>query len=232
MASFEKVRSITEDSAADINKSLSQDPQLKREYYFRALVLSHLLSTVRESLENAEFSESEIEEFNSVLAKLPEDDQFAVLSIPFELRDGSFLKYHKRIEDEAISVAEVVDEILKINKKYGFSVGYHLSDHAVPMNKQGNKWDIIGSEFDDRDEMKMAYYSEDYVSRYKKKPERFLYVVRAETGPNSVHKRDLSNRWSRAPLLSVIDECDMKEIEKEINSAIQKENAASQREAA
>ena len=80
--------------------------------------------------------------------------------------------------------------------------------------------------------MKMAYYSEDYLHRYKKKPGRFLYIVRAETGSRSAHKKDLANRWSRAPLLSVIDECDMKEINREINKAIEKEEAAPQKEAA
>ncbi|OGG64889.1 hypothetical protein A3C94_00080 [Candidatus Kaiserbacteria bacterium RIFCSPHIGHO2_02_FULL_55_17] len=235
MTSNEGIRQINETLISDnSNRPPAQESELKREYYFRALVLSHLLNTVRESLENAGFSESEIDEFTNELAKLPEDDQFAVLAIPFELRDGFFEKYHKKIEDGQISVADAVEDIRSINKQYGFTVGYHLSDHQIPRVPETNNraWNINGSEFDDRDEMKMAYYSEDYLHRYKKKPGRFLYIVRAETGSRSAHKKDLANRWSRAPLLSVIDECDMKEINREINKAIEKEEAAPQKEAA
>lgn len=212
------------------NKPVVQESELKREYYFRALVLSHLLSTIRESLENAEFSESNIDEFTNELAKLPEDDQFAVLAVPSELRGGFFAKYHKKIEDGQMSIADTVEDIRKINKQYGFTVGYHLSDHQIlkGLGTSNGAWNIKGSEFDDRDEMKMAYYSEDYLHRYKKKPGRYLYIVRAENGSQSVHKRDLSNRWSRAPLLSIIDECDMREINREIDEAIERENAASQ----
>ncbi len=217
------------------NKPIVQEPELKREYYFRAHVLSRLLNTMREALENAEFSESEIDGFTNELAKLPEDDQLAVLAIPSELKGRFFTKYHKKIEDGQMSIADTVEDIRKINKQYGFTIGYHLSDHQILKGSgTGNgAWNIKGNEFDDRDEMKMAYYSEDYLHRYKKNPGRYLYIVRAETGPQSVHRRDLSNRWSRAPLLSIIDEYDMREINREIDEAIEKENAASkQRKAA
>jgi hypothetical protein len=221
-------------SAGIANRDPIHEPELKREYYFRALVLSHLLETTRESLENAEFSESEIDEFTNELAKLPEDDQFAVLAIPFELRGRFLAKYHESIENGQMSVADAIEDIRQTNKRHGFTVGYHLSDHKIPRSPVVNNeaWNIKGSEFDDRDEMKMAYYSEDYLHRYKKKPGRFLYVVRAETGSKTAHKRDLDNRWSRAPFLSIIDECDMRGINRKIDEAIEKENATPQREAA
>ncbi len=142
-----------------------------------------------------------------------------------------FEKYHEDIEDRRTSVANAVRDICQKNKKYGFTVGYHLSDHHIPKANNG-AWDIKGNEFDDRDNRWMAYYSEDYLNRYKKKSGKYLYVVRAEISPDSSHKRDLSNKWGRASLLSIIDECDMREIEQGINEAIKNEDAAPQREAA
>jgi hypothetical protein len=72
----------------------------------------------------------------------------------------------------------------------------------------------------------MAYYSEDYLHRYQKKNGRYLYVVRAETRPEGSHKRDLANRWGRAPFLSIISEFDMQEVEREIDEMSEKEKAA------
>jgi hypothetical protein len=209
-------------------ESPTSDKDLQRECYFRAFVLSHLLHTIQDSLEEAGFSSSDISAFGTELAKLHEEDQLLVLAIPFEIREKFFSNYNKKITEGEISPTDVVKDILEKNRQYGFTLGYHLSNHRILKERDGNgeKWNVKGSELDDRDNMLMAYYSEDYAHRYKNKNGDFLYAIRAETGPNSSHKRDLNNRWGRAPLLPIIDEFDMKEIEEKTNEATQKESAA------
>lgn len=196
----------------------------QRERIFRELVLSQMFDSMHESLENIDFSESDIDEFARALKGLSEEDRFIVLAIPFELKERFLGGYHKKIEGGQISATEMVTDILQKNKQYGFTIGYHLSDHQIP--KEGKVWNIKGTEFDDRDEMPMAYYSEDYLNRYKKKSAKFLYTIRADFHPNGSHKRDLNNHWGRATSLSVIDEYNMQQIEREIDEQIGKENAA------
>jgi|SRR3989344_61712 len=201
-----------------------QESEQRREYHFRAFVQSHLLNTLQSALGEANFSSEEEDEFLSALSTLNEADQRSVLTLPFEIRSRLIGGYHDRIENGSMTPTDVVSDILQKNRRYGYTLGYHLSDHHIP--KKSATWDVAGSELDDRDDMKMAYYSEDYLNRYKKKSGNWLYIVRAETGPESSHKVDLKNHWGRAPSLSIVDELDMHDIEQAIDQALEKEDAA------
>lgn len=205
----------------------ANEREQRREYYFRAFVQSHLRNTIVNSLEESGFSSDDIDVFTAALGKLPENDQLAVLSVPFEIRGRFFGNYSKKISRGQMTPADAVRDILEKNRARGFTLGYHLSKRQIPKQRSGNDeiWNISGSELDDRDDMPMAYYSEDYVNRYQKKNGKFLYIVRAETGENSSHKRDLKNHWGRAPSLSIIDETDMQEIERDIDEAMKNESA-------
>lgn len=196
----------------------------RREYHFRAIIQEHLVDTFRESLEEAGFAKDEIERFAVTLAELPDGDAEKVLALPFQLREKLLARYHEK----GMAPPDIVQDILQKNRKHGFALGYHLAKSFIPKKgKEGSQeWTINGTELDDRDDMRMAYYSEDYLNRYKKNAGRYLYIVRAEIGENSSHKRDLKNRWGRAPFLSVIDEYDLEDIEREVDTALKKEDAA------
>jgi hypothetical protein len=206
-------------------ESSDQEQDIKREYYFRALIQARLVESLCESLDDAGFEPEDIEAFTNALGKLSTEDADAVLAIPYEVRERIFTVYEKKLRAGELSIAEVVSDLLAKNKAAGVTLGYHLSRAKIPKQQTpaGTHWTIKGTELDDRDNMPMAYYSEDYVHRYQTKGGRFLYVVRSEQGDNSTHKRDLANRWSRARALSIIDEYDMAEIEDEIDHKIASE---------
>src|SRR5690349_16296432 len=87
---------------------------------------------------------------------------------------------------------EDIEEI-ENGKKYGFSIGYHVSPFAT----EGDT--IIGKEPDHRDnDLPRAYYSSDYKHLYLKKHGNHLYAVRAEMGPDTSHRQDNDGAWGRA----------------------------------
>lgn len=226
MSNFEKISSAPKEESTVLNHAYDHDE--RREYYFRAIIQSSLMDTVQNALEEAGFSPKEEDLFTASLAELPEEDQLTVLSLPFEIRERMLTHYHKQIAEGTMVPADVVQDILGKFKKHGFTLGYHLSNRQIPkeLTGHGETWNIKGTELDDRDGRHMAYYSQDYLNRYKKKAGNFLYIVRAEIGPNSSHKHDLKNHWGRAAALSIIDEYDMHQVERRIDEAMEKEDAA------
>jgi hypothetical protein len=223
MAGIENLRSGTH------RAETANQQERRRDYYFRAIVQSHLLDTFRESLEEADFSDEQIGDLASSLAGLSEEQARTVLALPYEIRQRLFAGYREKIAAGALTPAGMIDDLRAKNERYGYTLGYHLSSHQIAKEKRPDgavEWNVKGSELDDRDDMKMAYYSEDYLNRYKKKNGKYLYVVRAEMGEHSAHKRDLNNHWGRAPFLSIIDEFDMDAIEQEIEDSAKKEGAA------
>lgn len=209
----------------------------RREYHFQNIVKGKILESMKDSLDEVEFSPEQVDEIGYIVAGLPEDQLKVILAVPYEIRNRLFTRYREEVEGGRMTPQQIVDDLLAKNTKYGFSIGYHISPKMIPKERKpdgSEVWNIKGTEIDDRDNspdttnsnLRMAYYSEDYLSRYKKKPGNYLYAVRAEIGPNATHKRDLNNRWGRAPSLSIISELDMQDVEKEINEAIEQENAA------
>ncbi len=226
MSNIEKMYLGSQGEATVHNHDFNHDE--RREYYFRAIIQSALMDTIQNALEDAGFSSSDADLFTTALAALPEADQLTVLALPLEIRERLLTNYHKQITEGKIAPAGVVQDLLGKFKKHGFTLGYHLSSQQIPKEwtGSGETWNIKGTELDDRDNRHMAYYSEDYLNRYKKKAGNFLYVVRAEIGPNSSHKHDLKNHWGRAASLSIIDEYDMSQVERRIDEAMEKESAA------
>jgi hypothetical protein len=201
--------------------------ETERDFYFRAIVQSRLLDTLQTGLVDAGFEKEQIDAVAADLAALPQEDQKRVLAIPLEIRGKLFATYENKIASGAMTPQEMLADLLEKNKRYGYTIGFHLSDHKIPKKetREGVTWDILGSELDDRDDRLMAYYSEDYAHRYKKKGANYLYVVRSEVGPQSAHRQDLNNHWGRAPKLSVIDEFEMDGVERAIDEAMRKEVA-------
>ena len=224
MSDIEKMRSKPREESTIHDHNHDE----RREYYFRAIVQSSLMDTIHGALEEAGFSLGDVDMFTTALAELPEADQLTALSLPLEIRERLLTNYHKQIVEGKMTPAEVVQDLLSKFRKHGFTLGYHVSDKQIPKEKiaSGETWNVKGSELDDRDNRCMAYYSEDYVHRYTKKAGNYLYVVRAEIGPNTSHKRDLHNHWGRAATLSIIDEFDMSQVERRIEEAMEKESTA------
>jgi hypothetical protein len=113
----------------------------------------------------------------------------------------------------------MVKAILESQVRFGATLGYHVSDKSV--EPSGVDWVIQGTELDDRDDMKMAYYSLDYENFYRKKPASQLYFVRAETGERSSHRRDQNGKWGRATQLAIVDQISLREVDGEVSELLE-----------
>lgn len=191
-----------------------------RNRIFDQLVAGKVLDTFQEELEEAEFDDETQREISSTFAALSESDKRAVLAIPAQLRPPLFARYAKQIDAGLMTGGGMVDDILEKAKKYGFTLGFHLSPNDIKPEKDGS-WNIRGTEKDHRhNDLPMAYYSMDYSHRYLKKPSRFLYVIRAETGADTSHYPDNDGTWGHAASLAIIDRVDLKALEEEMDAKI------------
>lgn len=182
-----------------------------KEKIFQTIVFDKLESSFEEGLCEAELSNEAVSYFRNKMSTLSDDDILGILSFPKVLRLNLFKKKIELNGDGVEAVDEIVKTFLEASRKYGYRLGYHVS--LSDIKETPTKWDIVGTEFDDRDEMKMAYYSVDYDHFYRKKSARWVYFVRAETGASSSHKIDNDSRWSRAPSLSIVDRIPLGEVD-------------------
>ncbi len=189
-----------------------------RDMIFDQLVAGKVLDTFQEELDDAEFDHETQREIANAFASLAEADKRAVLAIPAQLRPQVFARYAKQVEAGTLTGAGMMEDMLAKAKKYGFTLGFHLSPNDIKQEKDGS-WNIRGTEKDHRhNNMPMAYYSMDYSNRYLKKPSRFLYVIRAETGEHTSHYPDNDGTWGHASSLAIIDKIDLKALEEEMNA--------------
>ncbi len=191
-----------------------------RDRIFDQLVAGKVLDTFMDELDENEFTDEEINEVVEAFSKLPENDKRAVLAIPAQLRPQIFKRYASMIRSGAMNGKSMIDDLLVRAQKYGFTLGFHLSPIDIRPEKDGT-WMIKGTEKDHRrDDRAMAYYSTDYSHRYLKKPCRYLYVIRAETGENTSHYPDNDGTWGHASSLAIIDQVDMQSLEKEMDQRL------------
>lgn len=202
-------------SKQKIESAQEKRAQFKEEL-FQQIVATNLLDRIHEELDEQDVSPQSRDEINRTFAELSEANKRAVLAIPAELRPKVFKKYAEQMRDGKMNGADVIYDILQKARRYGFTLGYHLSPHEIKQSKDGS-WAIRGTEKDHRhDDLPMAYYSMDYTHRYLKKPMKHLYIVRAETGETSSQYQDNDGSWGHATSLSVIDALDMDDIEGEM----------------
>jgi hypothetical protein len=223
---MERISLSTESEKSDPGlESREGSREGSKEAIFSSLVINHVLETTEESLENTDYDDNEIEAFKETLAGLSSEEIKGVLSLPYELRETVFASYKKRIENGDCTPERMVDELNTLAKEHGFTIGYHASniniDPEISAHNMPKKWNIIGYEMDDRDDVSMAYYSLDYENVYRKHAGKYLYLVRAETGEQTSHKKDLSNNWGRAPQLSVIEKIDIREFDEKTEKIYQ-----------
>lgn len=200
----------------------SRERSLLREHFFTEEVTSHILTTFLDELEDAGIEGEEKQDLIRAFAALSEEDKRAALAIPAQLRPTLFEKYAAKFEDGSITPAGMLEDIVQKAHTHGFTLGYHQSPADIKPLKDGT-WMVRGTEKDHRNnDMTMAYYSMDYTHRYQKKPMRYLYVIRAETGKTSSHHQDNDGAWGRASTLAIVDQIDMFELEKHIDEKMQK----------
>lgn len=212
--------------ATDMPADREHSIERNREQIFQSIVTQKLLGEVEDALADNDFSDDEINRFEKQLRSLPEDRILGVLAIPYELKNTLFGNAKK----DNTAPEAFVKQLDESAQKYGFTVGYHISRSRLPMthdpkNPAREVWNITGNELDDRDDMKMAYYSLDYENLFRKNRGTFLYLVRAELGPQTAHKRDLKNNWGRAPQLSIIAEFDLVDVEENLRELLPKKEA-------
>lgn len=191
-----------------------------RDRIFDQLVAGRVLDTFLDELDDRGFEEKDTREIIRAFAELSEEDKRAVLAIPAELRPQVFARYAADIRNGMTTGKGMVEGILATAKKYGFTLGFHLSPVDIRPEKDGS-WTIKGTEIDHRRaDRAMAYYSTDYSHRYLKKPSRYLYVIRAETGENTSHYQDNDGTWGHASSLAIIDSIDMQALEAEMEKRL------------
>lgn len=226
-------------SEMNINNPNTQvsDPQYEekkrwteiRERVFEGLVTQHLVSLYEENMADLDFSEEEIASFKRKMSTLSSKDVLSFLSLPHELRKRSLNQMKSHLISGKQTIEGWVDSVIQMSQKYGFTVGYHLSQSDIlPKRLPGGeeRWEIDGRELDDRDDMQMAYYSLDYANMFRKKRGDYLYLVRAETNPETTsHKMDLNNHWGRANVLSVIDKINMLDLEKRVTEIYEQQQS-------
>lgn len=203
-----------------INEKSPGDPEEKqKEEIFRIVILNKIADQLEGSMFDHDFSQEEVDEFKKYLAELPETEALGVVAIPWELQPRLFSRYRERIDKGECTIKQMVEALHNQVIKKGYTTGFHLSDHQIKKIKRANNqegWDVKGTELDDRDDMKMAYYSLDYAHLFRKRAMKYLYLVRAEMGPQTDHKRDKDNNWGRTTSLSIIDEFSLREIDGEV----------------
>ncbi len=190
----------------------------KKEYLMDKIISQLICEQVTEVLKD-ELSELEVEE--SVLAELEDiiksysvEDRLKILSFPAEIRPRVFSANLNILK--TLGPKDFVKKLFDLANDNGLGMGYHLSNADI-QSTPDNRWDITGYEMDDRDDRPMAYYSEDWLSRYKDKGIRykFLYMVRSDKSERTSHKVDLNNKWGRADRLSIIEKFNLDELSEE-----------------
>jgi hypothetical protein len=200
-----------QEQSLENTKLENENPLRLKEKIFLSVVFDKLIDTFEDDLYDAGAEEEDIRYFRDKVSHRSQEEILGVLSLPKDIRNNLF---HKAFTKEAagnVAIDSIVSSALDGYHKYGYTLGYHVSDKEIVPTKNG--WNISPTEVDDRDDMKMAYYSVDYEHFYRKKPAKYIYFVRAETGENSSHKKDTSSRWSRAVSLSVVDKVPLAEVD-------------------
>lgn len=182
-----EVENLEETSAEKIKDTLF-------DQYMKQKLIEDFFDELHEYLD-----EDFVDEMRGELANYDDDDIYATLSLPKELRYRKFTDFQKQLESEDKDPKELMKNFIEASKRHGFGIGYHTSPNDIKPDDQG-RWTIKGSENDHRDDdLSKAYYSTKYRHLFKKRDPKFIYIVRTDP---STHRTD--GNWSRAGMLSVV----------------------------
>jgi hypothetical protein len=186
-----------------------------RENIFLNIIFKDIFEEMFETIYEVGYNtEEDIEHFKDIVMNISTEERKKLFSLPYELLERRFEIFHS----QGVTLETAVRRLISEAEESGYTLGYHLSpfDISPERGKNGTTWKIKGTELDDRDEKPMAYYSLDFDNLYRKHHQKYLYIVRAQTGENSSHKYDPSNNWGRASELSIVEHFDFEKIDEEI----------------
>ena len=178
------------------------------------LVCNKITETIKDELSEFDIEDDVLDKLEDEVKSYSVEDRLKIISFPVEIRKKVFSANLEILK--TLGPKDFVKRLFDLADSNGFGMGYHLSNVDIAPTPD-NRWDIVGYELDDRDNRPMAYYSEDWLSRYKDKgiKYKYLYMVRSDKSENTSHKVDLNNRWGRADRLSVIEKFDLDELSEE-----------------
>lgn len=224
------MKNFGEPVMSEVGELLSSEKQSELDSkgaIFTSIVLNQLIENIEEVMELSDYSEEQISSFKERLNNLSDEEVKGVIAIPKELQERTFADFKKRLDKGELTLGSVVEDLSARAKEMGYTLGYHLSNRDILPEKvvyaPGEfAWAVNPSELDDRDDMQMAYYSLNYKNLFRKHSGGYLYVVRAETGESTPHKRDQSNNWGRAQKLSIVEKFNMSDLDKQIDTVYSK----------
>jgi hypothetical protein len=186
---------------------LPRNLEKMKDFLFDSYMKQQLLEDFFESL-GGYFDDEEIDLVRGVMAECSDEEIYATLSLPHELRERKFEEFESNIA-KGESIQDVIKRFIEVSNKYKFGVGYHCSPVDIRPDDVGS-WQINGTEADHRDDdITMAYYSSQYRHLFKKRHPKFIYIVRTDP---TTHKTD--GNWSRAASLSVVARVPFEEVYK------------------
>ncbi|MEX2341050.1 MAG: hypothetical protein WD605_01895 [Candidatus Paceibacterota bacterium] len=208
MSGFESIRKVAGGAAEDPKMVAEQESFAEEERegsveelkdklfdrYLKQQLIEDFFGDLGDYLDS-----DDVDEMRGELAGYEDEDIYATLSLPYELRDRKFEEFQKEIESNDKKPSDLMKKFIEVNKRYGFGLGYHTSPHDIRPDDKGH-WTVKGFEKDHRDnDLSKAYYSTKYRHLFKNRDPKFIYIVR--TDPDT-HGTD--GNWSRAGMLSVV----------------------------
>lgn len=200
----------------------------QKEVLFKGILVNTLYDVIKESLENTALTEDEVTAFLNSVKQFPEEEILSTLALPHELQPKIFTRFAEQLHAGKITVKGFVEQLHQRALNNGYRLGFHISKRDIEPTESADgeteKWEINGTEQDHRDEdLLRAYYSFDYQHLYRKKPGNFLYLIRAETGPASAHKKDNDGAWGRASSLPIVARMNLREVDRQIKEDLGKQ---------
>lgn len=202
------------------SENIPRNPEQLKDFLFDAYMKQQLLEDFFESL-GGYLDGSEIDAARGAMVDFSDEEIYAALSLPHELRERKFAEFEKSIL-AGESVENVIKKFVSVSSKYKFGVGYHCSPVDIRPD-ENDAWQINGTEADHRDDdVTMAYYSSQYRHLFKKRHPKFIYIVRTDP---TTHKTD--GNWSRAASLSVVARVPFEDVFKYVENTAKEISAAS-----
>lgn len=196
-----------------INQTFERDRT--HEQVFTALINERLIEEFEEDLYEVTKDGDQVANILDTINAFNADEQKMILSVPQAIRKLRFAALLKKATPHGIFDANVfVKNLFDHAQEKGYTIGYHTSPNKII--PEGSNWDVNPTGLDDRDNRPMAYYSLDYKNLFRKARGNHIYVVRAEVGTDSTHKKDNSNNWGRANKLSIITSLSLREIDEKV----------------
>lgn len=175
-----------------------------RDQIFDSILFENVLSAYEKDLQDTGYAPEQIQEFFSIINNISEENQRKILAFPFEQRQILFKNYLEKIENEKVSISNLVQKMNELALDYEYDFGFHVTNMKIKKDvNRDNRvvWTIKGLEKDHRDnDLPMAFYSKQYRHLYGKKGYQYIYTVR------SIPEHRTDGNWFRAPALSIISE--------------------------